>query len=258
MSLSPLASLSPDADARELATVLARAILSGHWNPGDGFPRELDLCRHFAVSRNLVRNALASLTSAGLIERSAGRGSWVREIGDWHLLDPQMSVWMTGLETTHPQLMREIFAFRLSAEPHVAELAAQAADAEDLARLERAWNGMRDSAGDPKRRNEHAECDVAFHAAVYRASHNLVWRQMGHLLRPSIIALIQHSQRRAGDLDDSLERHRRVMEAIRLRQPQAARLATAQVLERTADDLSKASSTVASSSSIPELQGPGL
>lgn len=259
MPLSSMLTLSPDADARELATVLARGILSGQWRPGDGFPRELDLCRHFDASRNLVRNALASLTSAGLIERSAGRGSWVREIGDWHLLDPQMSVWMTGLEAPHPQLMREIFAFRLSAEPHVAQLAALAADAEDLARLERALHGMRDSAGDPSRRNEHAEHDVAFHAAIYRASHNLVWRQMGHLLRPSIIALIQHSQHQADALEDSLERHRRVMEAIRLRQPRTARLAAAQVLERTAIDLGLVASDAAEmSSSMPQPQGSSL
>lgn len=237
MSLSSLASLPAHADARALAALLARAILSGRWSPGESFPREWDLCRHFSASRNLVRNALASLTSAGLIERSAGRGSWVREVGDWHLLDPRMSLWLTGLDAPHPQLLREIFAFRLSAEPQVAELAAGAADAEDLARLERAYRGMRESASDPARRHEHADHDVAFHAAIYRASHNLVWRQMGHLLRPSIVALIEQSHQLADTLDDSLDRHYRVMEAIRLRQPQVARQAATDVLARTAVDL---------------------
>lgn len=222
--------------APALAAVLARAILSGQLPAGNDFPREKDLCERFAVSRNRVRNALASLAATGLVERTAGRGSRVREVTDWHLLDPLMSDWLAGLERPDPRLIREIYAFRLSAEPQVAELAALAADGRDLARLEAAFAGMRDTAGTDLHQ-QHAEHDVAFHDGVYQASHNLVWRQMGHLLRPSIIALIQHSQQRADSLDDSLERHRRVMEAIRLRQPETARRAARAVLELTATDL---------------------
>ncbi|BBI62632.1 hypothetical protein HSBAA_39380 [Vreelandella sulfidaeris] len=88
--------------AEHLARLLAQALLAGHWQPGDTFPRELDISRHFAVSRNQVRNALTSLTAAGLLERTAGRGTLVREIGDWHLLDPLMSEWMTGLVNLDP------------------------------------------------------------------------------------------------------------------------------------------------------------
>lgn len=231
-------SLSSDSGGAEaLATALARAVLSGHWMPGETFPRELDLCQHFDASRNRVRNALAALVSAGLIERTAGRGTIVRNITDWHLLDPQVSDWMAGLETPHPQLVREVYAFRLAAEPYVAELAALNATARDLAHLEAAFEGMRESAAGPARREEHADYDVAFHQAIYRASHNLVWHQMGHLLRPSIMQLIKHSHHQAGPLDDSLERHRLVMEAIRLRQPDAAHEAARRVLERTAADL---------------------
>ncbi|WP_346299730.1 GntR family transcriptional regulator, partial [Halomonas sp. BM-2019] len=96
--------------AEELARLLARALLAGRWQPGDAFPKELDLCDHFAVSRNQVRNALASLTATGLIERTAGRGTRVRVVGDWHLLDPLISDWMTGIESLDPKLVREIFA----------------------------------------------------------------------------------------------------------------------------------------------------
>lgn len=98
--------------AEYLARLLAQALLAGRWQPGDRFPRELDISRHFAVSRNQVRNALASLTAAGLLERTAGRGTLVRQIDDWHLLDPLMSEWMTGLVNLDPQLVRAIYAFR--------------------------------------------------------------------------------------------------------------------------------------------------
>ncbi|GHC29629.1 GntR family transcriptional regulator [Kushneria pakistanensis] len=226
-----------NADASALASTLAHTILSGQWACGDTFPRELDLCQHFATSRNRVRNALATLSACGLIERTAGRGTIVRDISQWHLLDPNMSTWLSGLDTPHPQLVHEVFAFRLAAEPYVSELAALSATAWDLAQIERAFNGMCDTAHDPDQRSAHIDYDVAFHDAIYCASHNLVWRQMGTLLRPSIVALIQRSHHRVERLDDSLERHRRVLEAIRMRQPDTAREATEHVLARTATDL---------------------
>ncbi|MGO2241893.1 MAG: FadR/GntR family transcriptional regulator [Halomonas sp.] len=223
--------------AEHLARLLAQALLAGRWQPGDAFPRELDIARHFAVSRNQVRNALATLTSAGLLERTAGRGTLVRQMGDWHLLDPLMSKWMTGLVNIDPQLVRAIYAFRYSAEPMVAGLAAQAALPEDLERLESAFAGMEKTAASTDLRGQHAEYDVAFHDATYRATHNLVWRQMGHLLRPSIMALVWGSQGRTGTLDDSLSRHRQVLEAIRNRDISAAESAAREVLRRTAIDL---------------------
>ncbi|QNI03350.1 FadR family transcriptional regulator [Halomonas sp. SH5A2] len=223
--------------AEQLARLLAQALLAGHWQPGDVFPRELDISAHFNVSRNQVRNALTSLTAAGLLERTAGRGTLVRDIGDWHLLDPLMSEWMTGLVNLDPQLVRAIYAFRYSAEPVVAGLAAQAAQAEDLERLDNAFAGMEKTASSVEARAEHAEYDVAFHDATYRASHNLVWRQMGHLLRPSIMALIHRSQDRTDTLDDSLARHLQVLDTIRNRDANGAERAAREVLRRTAIDL---------------------
>ncbi|WP_346299731.1 FCD domain-containing protein, partial [Halomonas sp. BM-2019] len=126
---------------------------------------------------------------------------------------------------------------RDSAEPVVARLAAAAAEAADLERLEAAFQGMTRTAGEPEAHELHADYDVAFHDAIYRASHNLVWRQMGHLLRPSIIALIQSSQahvhREHANLDDSLARHARVLTAIRRRDAAAAEHAAREVLHRT-------------------------
>jgi len=78
---------------------------------------------------------------------------------------------------------------------------------------------------------------VAFHEAVFAASHNLVWAQISHVLKPAIALLVEKSNHSAYELNDSMERHRRVMEAIRLRQPERAAQAALAVLERTGRDL---------------------
>ncbi|WP_233266175.1 FadR/GntR family transcriptional regulator [Cobetia sp. L2A1] len=224
-----------------IATFMAREILAGDFGPGDSFPRELDLCQRFDTSRNRLRNALAQLVSAGLLERTAGRGTVVRAMSEWQLLDPLMSDWISGLHDINPDLIREIYAFRLSVEPYVSALAAMKANAQDLARLERAFEGMVKTANDTTR-DAHAEYDVAFHEAIYHATHNLVWTQLGSLLRPSISQLIQSTQQVAQQHDHShhrasLDRHRAVMEAIRLRQPEMARTCAERVLETAARDL---------------------
>ncbi|BBI64400.1 hypothetical protein HSBAA_57060 [Vreelandella sulfidaeris] len=71
-------------------------------------------------------------------------------------------------------------------------------------------------------RRLHSECDVAFHEAIFKATHNIVWAQLSHILRPSIFLLVSMSNENAVDPEESLERHRQLMESIRLRRPREA------------------------------------
>jgi len=64
---------------RQLASILRRPIAAGEAAPGDRLPSESQLVARHGVSRITVRQALADLEREGLIERSAGRGSFVRE-----------------------------------------------------------------------------------------------------------------------------------------------------------------------------------
>lgn len=57
---------------------LADGIVSGQYPPGDRLPSESALVKTFAASRPTVNRALRELQLAGLIERRAGSGSYVR------------------------------------------------------------------------------------------------------------------------------------------------------------------------------------
>lgn len=61
----------------QLRDALQSQILSGALQPGDRMPSEAELVISHKVSRITVRNALASLQSAGLIVRQQGRGAFV-------------------------------------------------------------------------------------------------------------------------------------------------------------------------------------
>ena len=62
----------------QLETTLRRQIGAGDLRPGDLVPSEAELGRHYDVSRITVRAALENLVKDGLLERHAGRGTFVR------------------------------------------------------------------------------------------------------------------------------------------------------------------------------------
>lgn len=57
---------------------LADAIASGQYEPGQRLPSESELVKSFGASRPTVNRALRELQLAGIIERRAGSGSYVR------------------------------------------------------------------------------------------------------------------------------------------------------------------------------------
>jgi GntR family transcriptional regulator len=64
---------------QQLQEVLGRQIQTGRWRPGDLMPSELELSRHFNLSRMVVRQALAILEDGHQITRHRGRGTFVAE-----------------------------------------------------------------------------------------------------------------------------------------------------------------------------------
>lgn len=220
--------------------VLAEAIFSGHYQPGDFVPKELALCEQFAINRSAVRSDLRQLVDVGIIERISGHGSKVREYAEWNILDPLVTEWMTRYAAPNPKIQREILAFRLDVEPYVAMTAAKRATARDLLAIEEAFMGMGQNLRDTDCRDErrlHSDHDVAFHVAIFKATHNIVWSQLSHILRPSIYLLVSMSNDSASDPEESLERHRQLMECIRARQPREAFQAAQAVLDGTAQAL---------------------
>lgn len=230
----------------DIAEHLAEAIFSGHYGPGDFVPKELDLCEHYGVSRSTVRSALQTLVSAGMITRISGQGSRVTELPQWHLLNPRVSDWMARFARPNPRFQRDIFAFRVAVEPFMARLAADNAAAADLLAIETAYHGMLAALEQPDKQYQgisYDDYDVTFHEAIFAATHNVLWLQISHVLKPAIALLVETSNQSADELNDSMERHRRLMDAIRLRQPDEAETAALSVLERTGRDLGMACPT---------------
>lgn len=90
----------------DLRQMIQRGVIS----PGDMLPPELDICQAYSVGRQTVRQAISRLVDEGLVERFAGRGTFVREQAD-HIqffLDRSFSQQMREMgRVPHSQLLSQ-------------------------------------------------------------------------------------------------------------------------------------------------------
>jgi DNA-binding transcriptional regulator YhcF (GntR family) len=63
---------------RQVYAALEREILSGRYKTGDRLPSEAELVRRFGASRITVGRAVRDLQTAGLVDRRAGSGTYVK------------------------------------------------------------------------------------------------------------------------------------------------------------------------------------
>ena len=79
MSVPAIDKSSPIPYYAQLKDALREKIEHGEWKAGDQIPSEPDLCRLFAVSRTVIRQALKDMAYEGLIVREKGKGTFVAE-----------------------------------------------------------------------------------------------------------------------------------------------------------------------------------
>jgi len=80
--VAPVDPHSPVPLYHQVYTQLRERLRSGQLKAGEMLPAEIELCRAYGVGRQTVRQAIARLVDEGLLERFAGRGTFVREPSD--------------------------------------------------------------------------------------------------------------------------------------------------------------------------------
>ena len=102
--------------AAQAADQIVEAIRSGHVGQHQSLPAERELAKQLGVSRPTLREALAALELAEVVETRQGRGTMVvatrSQVANW------------GIQV-HPT---QVFEARLAIEPHLAELLSKGVD----------------------------------------------------------------------------------------------------------------------------------
>ncbi|WP_370653398.1 FadR/GntR family transcriptional regulator [Caballeronia sp. Lep1P3] len=200
-------------------------ILRGDHAPGSPLPREAELMERFGVSRTVLREALRTLTSKGLIESRPKVGTRVRPKQAWNLLDADMLDWYSRVAPPMTfalklQEMREMI------EPYAAALAAVNHAPDTLTRLEEAHRAMVNA----QNVDEWVRADLDFHLSVLAACSNELLVPLGALIERTLEGQLRLNAKRAEVYNASLAEHTAVFDAIAARDADAARRAMADLL----------------------------
>ncbi|WP_408296469.1 MULTISPECIES: FadR/GntR family transcriptional regulator [Paraburkholderia] len=208
-----------------VAHLLATAILRGDYAPDSILPREAELMETFGVSRTVLREALRTLTSKGLIESRPRVGTRVRPKHAWNLLDVDVLDWYSRVAEPMAfalklQEMREMI------EPYAAGLAADSHTDVTFHALAAAHAAMVSA----RNVDEWVRADLQFHLSVLIACSNELLIPLGTLIERTLEAQLRLNAKRADVFNASLAEHTAVFEAIRDRDAAAARAAMAGLL----------------------------
>ena len=202
---------------RKVAAAIGERIVNRTLREGERLPPETELARQFGVNRSTVREALRELESGGLVQRRPG--SKLMSVSR-----PQHNTIAEGVSRAlvmHDVTFMEVWSALTILEPPIAELAARARTAEDLASITETTERFQSSSADSGRAVQYA---AEFFRRVGKATHNqvlgLAQEPLLQLLEPSLRVMIDKVAQARLRIATA---QKRILEALELRDAEGAR-----------------------------------
>lgn len=214
-----------------VAAFLRSLILKGTMQPGDQLPTERELGEVHAVSRVVVREAIARLRHEGLVVSRQGKGVFVASPDEAKFLS------ISDGALDRPEDYRQLYEVRKILESGTAALAALHHEPDDLNTMAAALERM---TGSGLSSEAYVDADIAFHRSIATASKNaflaLFISFVDAKLRDSI-ALALSRLDFAETIQISAHEHEAIFDSIERRQPDVARMAMLMHLENSSSRL---------------------
>jgi GntR family transcriptional regulator, transcriptional repressor for pyruvate dehydrogenase complex len=168
----------------EICIELQKAIFRGKYPARSRFPSERELAGKYQVSRPVIREAVAKLVQLGLVETRPQSGTYVSDYQTEGSIDLLIHI-MKSNKAIDSETLVSLLRVRSMTESFIAREAALQAMTEDLSLLREAGDELiatiRKRPDDIQRLSE---LDFKFHAALARASHNLVSQLLFNSFKP--------------------------------------------------------------------------
>lgn len=208
----------------QLVKQLLDYIEAAQLGPGDLLPPERELAERLGVSRATLVQALVALEVLGVIDVQHGTGAVLVQ-------RPRIASVIKGLRE-HRNRLPEIVEARSTLEVKLAELAARRRTDADLEAIDAALQVMDDDIADG---GKGLQGDELFHQAVTTAAHSSVMAQLMAFIAEMILETRMESLGQPGRPEQSLASHRKIAEAIRAQDPDAAAEAMLSHIELVSD-----------------------
>jgi GntR family transcriptional repressor for pyruvate dehydrogenase complex len=212
--------------------LLLNMIIDGKYRDNDMLPPERLLCEELGVSRTVIREAIKSLESRGVLSVIHGKGIKVVPATSSDI----SNAFMLYLRRQHREVSpRDLMEMRFSIETEIAAVAAERATEADIRELGENLMRMRDAVRVP---DQYIRADLDFHVKLASATHNILFIT----ILESLLIPLRRSFEQIVELQDpecSCQEHARIHERIGARDPAGARLLMAQHLEKTRQRLER-------------------
>jgi DNA-binding FadR family transcriptional regulator len=202
---------------RKVAAAIGERIVSRSLREGERLPPETELARQFGVNRSTIREALRELESGGLVKRRPG--SKLMSVSR-----PQHDAIAEGVSRAlvmHDVTFMEVWSALTILQPPIAEAAARARTAEDLANIIETSEQFETLNLDTGRAVHYA---AEFFRRVGKATHNqvlgLAQEPLLQLLEPSLRVMIDKVAQARARISTA---QKRIVEALEGRDADGAR-----------------------------------
>lgn len=197
---------------------LLNLIKTGEFRPGEKLPPEPELCRMLGVSRTALREGIRALALINVLTVSAGRGTFVHE-------NPDIMVDEDALEISlDRETFERVYEVRTVLGVGVARYAAMKARQQDITALGKAVDLLEASIlKEPFDVDLAIKADEAFHLTLCHSTHNSVLKKMAWPIESHV--MLRNWQRLRGDVGRiplALAGHKRILEAVKKRDPRKA------------------------------------
>jgi GntR family transcriptional repressor for pyruvate dehydrogenase complex len=208
----------------QLVEQLLDFIEAAELGPGDLLPAERDLAERLGVSRATLAQALVALEVLGVIDVQHGTGAVL-------VYRPNVPAVLKGLRE-HRSRLPEIVEARSTLEVKLAALAAGRRTESDLKAIDAALQVMAEEVASGAK---GARGDELFHQAVTAAAHSGVLAQLMTFIAEMILESRLESLGQPGRPEQSLASHRKIAEAIREKNAEAAAAAMLEHIDLVSD-----------------------
>ncbi len=219
--------------AADIAAKLRRDISKETLLLHDRLPPERHLAETYHVARGTIREALNRLADEGLVEIRPGSGTYVIQVPDTGST--------SAIRNATPL---ELMDTRFALEPHICRLAVLHGRRSDFETLDVLCTRMENCAGNP---TAFAEADTKFHRGLADSTRNglLIWiiTQITEVRGQEEWTRMRHLTLHDRIIAQYTTQHRRILTAIRSRDPEQAANLMKEHLETARLSLTRAAET---------------
>ena len=234
LSSTRLLRLPPIDRSQQVIEALSSYIKSANLKSGDRLPAERELMTALAVGRSTIREVISHFQALGVMETRKGSGTYLLKPISMATIHMPLS-----LDATHLRdVLLQTLEVRRGIEVEAGMVAARRRMAGDLVRIEEKLDEMERV---HLAKGTSGPEDLAFHLAIYDATHNPLFRQLLEQMRGAFESFWTHPFNREDFARRSFPFHRTLFNAIAAQDTEAARRETLRILDVVEEDIKEMS-----------------